>query len=157
MRPTRFGDPPRTPATDFTEARVGGLSVGVPGTVARLGDRAQALRHALAHVAAAGPASGSRARASASTQTFNQQVTDNEAIFDDFPASRGPLPDAARTAKPVGDVQRNPDLAATYERIGARPRPLLPAARIARDIAQTVQHPPLGAGSDRPHRCTRAR
>ena len=27
----------------------------------------------------------------------------------------------AKTAKPVGDVQRNPDLAATYERIGARP------------------------------------
>src|SRR6476661_2062217 len=33
MTPDAFGDPPAKPALDFTEARVGGLSVGVPGTV----------------------------------------------------------------------------------------------------------------------------
>ena len=33
MHADDFGDPPTKPAMDFTEARVGGLSVGVPGTV----------------------------------------------------------------------------------------------------------------------------
>ncbi len=62
-------------ALAFTEARVGGLSVGVPGTVARLGDRAEPLRHALGSPRCCGPASGSRARASASTRPSTGRST----------------------------------------------------------------------------------
>jgi gamma-glutamyltranspeptidase/glutathione hydrolase len=149
MTADAFGDPPAKPALDFTEARVGGLSVGVPGTVrawqtalTRYGSRS--LKSLLR------PGEKIARDGFVIDKTFNQQVSDNAAIFDDFTASRNLYLTPAKTAKPVGDVQTNPDLAATYEKIGRDPGRFYHGA-IARDISQTVQHPPLAPDSDRPH------
>jgi gamma-glutamyltranspeptidase/glutathione hydrolase len=137
------------PTADFTEARVGGLSVGVPGTVRawqtalqRYGSRS--LRSLLK------PGEQIARKGFVIDKTFNGQVSDNAGIFDDFTASRDLYLTPAKTAKPIGSVQRNPDLAATYKKIGRDPGRFYHGA-IARDISQTVQHPPLAPDSDRPH------
>jgi gamma-glutamyltranspeptidase/glutathione hydrolase len=137
------------PDADFTEARVGGLSVGVPGTVRgwqkalrRYGTRP--LRKLLK------PAERIARKGFRIDATFNQQVTANAEIFDDFTATRDLYLTPAKTAKPVGSVQRNPDLAATYRTIGRRPGRFY-SGPIAREISQTVQHPPLAPDSNRPH------
>src|SRR3954454_2058423 len=103
------------------DPRVGGLSVGVPGTLRgwqfalrRYGTRS--LKSLLR------PAERIARRGFVIDQTFSDQVAANEDIFDDFTASRklylGP---DKHTAKPPGSVQRNPDLARTYARIGRHP------------------------------------
>jgi gamma-glutamyltranspeptidase/glutathione hydrolase len=148
MHPDDFGDPPMKPAMDFTEARVGGLSVGVPGTVRgwqtalkRYGTRS--LKSLLR------PGEKIANRGFTIDPTFSQQVKDNEPIFNDFPATAALYLTPAGTAKPAGSVQTNPDLAATYKRIARDPSRFY-SGRLAREISQTVQHPPLRAGSTRP-------
>ena len=149
MAEDAFGDPPLKPAMDFTEARVGGLSVGVPGTVRgwetalqRYGtQRLSSLLRPARRIARAG------FRIDA---TFNQQVTDNAEIFDDFAATRDLYLTRARTARPVGYTQRNRDMARTYQRIGEDPDNFYEGP-IAQDIIRTVRQPPEAADSDRPH------
>jgi gamma-glutamyltranspeptidase/glutathione hydrolase len=126
----------------FTEARVGGLSVGVPGTVRgwqkalnRYGTRS--LKTLLK------PGERIARKGFRRDATFNQQVKDNEAIFNDFPATSQLYLPADKA------VQTNPDLAATYKKIGRHPDRFYDG-RLARELSQTVQHPPLRAGSTRP-------
>ncbi|MEA2318583.1 MAG: gamma-glutamyltranspeptidase / glutathione hydrolase [Solirubrobacteraceae bacterium] len=147
MKPNSL-EPYKEPS-QFTEARVSGLSVGVPGTVAgwetalkRYGSRP--LRSLLR------PAEVIGREGFVIDKTFNGQVNDNKELFDDFTASRQLYLTAGDEAKPVGDVQTNPDLADTYERIGDDPDRFY-RGPIARDIVQTVQHPPESPDSDRPH------
>jgi gamma-glutamyltranspeptidase/glutathione hydrolase len=127
----------------FAEARVGGLSVGVPGTVSgwetalnRYGTRrlSSLLR----------PAERIARRGFTIDATFNGQVTANADLFDDFPASADLYLTPGGTAKPVGSVQVNRDLARTYERIGRNPDRFYRGG-IARDISETVRHPPAVA------------
>jgi gamma-glutamyltranspeptidase/glutathione hydrolase len=149
MKPDDFGDPtgtPPKPAMDFTEARVGGLSVGVPGTVRgwqtalnRYGTRS--LKSLLK------PGEQIASEGFNIDPTFHQQVTDNEAIFNDFPATKALY--LTDDGKARTGVQKNPDLAATYKRIAGDPDRFY-SGRIGREITQTVQHPPLRAGSTRP-------
>jgi gamma-glutamyltranspeptidase/glutathione hydrolase len=129
------------------DPRVSGLSVGVPGTVRgwqlaleRYGTRSLAslLR----------PGERIARKGFVIDQTFSDQVKGNEEIFDDFAATRDLYLTSTNTAKLAGAVQKNPDMASTYERIGADPDRFYHGA-IARDIVQTVQHPPLAAGADR--------
>ena len=63
--------------SQFTEAYVSGLSVGVPGTVRRLGEGAQALRHSLPALARCGPAERIAREGFVIDPTFNGQVTTN--------------------------------------------------------------------------------
>jgi gamma-glutamyltranspeptidase / glutathione hydrolase len=148
LRPDSFSEPgmAQPPAED---PRVGGLSVGVPGTVRgwqtalkRYGSRSlgSLLR----------PAEEIGREGFVIDQTFSDQVAANEEIFDDFESSRDLYLTPARTAKPPGETQTNPDLAATYEGIGANPDAFYSGA-IADDIVDTVRHPPEAADSDRPH------
>jgi gamma-glutamyltranspeptidase/glutathione hydrolase len=139
-------DMAQPPAED---PRVGGLSVGVPGTVRgwelalkRYGTRrlGSLLR----------PGEEVARKGFRIDQTFFDQVTANQDIFDDFTASRRLYLTRAQTAKPVNRIQRNRDMAKTYERIGANADNFYSGA-IARDIANTVQHPPTARTSDRPH------
>jgi gamma-glutamyltranspeptidase / glutathione hydrolase len=146
MHPYDFGDPPLKPAMDFTEARVGGLSVGVPGTVRgwqtalnRYGTRS--LKSLLK------PGERIASQGFTIDPTFHQQVTDNEAIFNDFPATKALY--LTDDGKAKTGVQTNPDLAATYKRIAGDPDRFY-SGRLAREITQTVQQPPLRAGSTRP-------
>ena len=127
----------------FAEARVGGLSVGVPGTVSgwetalnRYGTRrlSSLLR----------PAERIARRGFTIDATFNGQVAANADLFDDFPASADLYLTPEGAAKPVGSVQVNRDLARTYERIGRNPDRFYRGG-IARDISQTVRHPPAVA------------
>ena len=134
--------------SQFTEAYVSGLSVGVPGTVSgwetalkRYGSRS--LRSLLR------PGQRIAREGFVIDPTFNGQVTTNAGVFDDFTSTRALYLDG-KTAKPVGAVQRNPDLADTYERIGDDPDRFY-RGRIASDIVQTVRHPPEAPDSDRPH------
>jgi gamma-glutamyltranspeptidase / glutathione hydrolase len=137
---------PDIPA-QFTKARVSGLSVGVPGTVRawetalkRYGTRS--LRSSLR------PGERIARDGFFIDKTFNGQVNDNKELFDDFPATAD-LYLTGGEAKPVDTVQKNPDLADTYERIGDDPDRFY-NGRIARDIVQTVRHPPESPTSDRP-------
>jgi gamma-glutamyltranspeptidase/glutathione hydrolase len=134
---------------DKEDPRVGGLSVGVPGTVRgwqlalrRYGTRS--LKSLLR------PAERIGRRGFVIDQTFSDQVNANKEIFDDFTATRRLYLTRDKQAKPPGAVQRNRDLAATYTRIARRPNDFYRGA-IARDIARTVHHPPVASDSDRPH------
>ena len=99
---------------------------------ARLGDRAQALRHPLAARRCCGPAERIAREGFVIDPTFNGQVTDNAAIFDDFTSTRELYLTPEKTAKPVGAVQTNPDLADDLQADRRRPGPLLPRADRAR-------------------------
>ena len=144
LEPTAFAGLQAT--SQFTEAYVSGLSVGVPGTVAgwekalkRYGSRS--LRSLLR------PGRRIADEGFVVDQTFNGQVESNKEIFDDFTSTRDLyLPGGAPT--PVDKVQANPDLAETYRRIGKDPDRFYTGG-IARDIARTVQQPPLRPGAVR--------
>jgi gamma-glutamyltranspeptidase / glutathione hydrolase len=147
LQPDAF-EPYQAPS-QFTEAYVGGLSVGVPGTVS--GWETALRRHGTRPLRSLlRPAERIAREGFVIDPTFNGQVTGNAGIFDDFTSTRELYLTPEKTAKPVGAVQTNPDLADTYERIGDDPDRFY-RGRIARDIAQTVQHPPEAADSDRPH------
>jgi gamma-glutamyltranspeptidase/glutathione hydrolase len=145
LHPDAFED--YAPTEKFEEARVSGLSVGVPGTVAgwetalkRHGSRP--LRSLLR------PAERIGREGFVIDPTFHGQVDGNKKIFDDFPATSA-IYLTGGEAKPVDTVQTNPDLADTYERIGDDPDRFYRGA-IARDIAQTVQHPPKTPTAEHP-------
>ena len=137
------------PADRFEEARVSGLSAGVPGTVAgwetaleRYGSRSlRSLLRRGARIAREG---------FVTDVVFAKQVADNAEIFDDFTSTREVYLAPDGSAPAVGSIHRNPDLARTYARIGSDPDRFY-RGRIARDIAETVQNPPEAPDSDRPH------
>src|SRR4051794_11140302 len=148
LRPDTFDHPwlAQPPAED---PRVGGLSVGVPGTVRgwqlalrRYGTRS--LKSLLR------PAERIARRGFVIDQTFSDQVADNADIFDDFTATRKLYLTPDKHAKPPGSIQRNPDLARTYARLARHPNDFYRGA-IARDIKRTVRRPPVAPDSNRPH------
>ncbi len=128
-------------ALDFNAARVSGLSVGVPGTLAtweaaadRWGSRplGELLR----------PAADVADRGFTVDATFNAQVAANAAIFGQFDSSSELyLPGGAPPA--VGSTFRNPDLADTYRLIAKKGTDVFYSGAVARDIAAAVQHPPV--------------
>src|SRR5215203_3611097 len=93
----------------FTEQRVSGLSVGVPGTVAgwqralkRYGTRS--LRRLLR------PAIRVADRGFVVDETFASQTRDNQAIFEDFTSTRATYLKPDGSAPSAGEVHRNPDM-----------------------------------------------
>jgi gamma-glutamyltranspeptidase/glutathione hydrolase len=141
MTPAYFVDPADGLPYEFQEARVSGLSVGAPGTLAtwkaaasHWGTRSlSALLQPAARVADQGfPVDA----------TFRQQVADNAAQFAQFGATRAIyLPGGQPPA--VGSTLRNPDLAATYRLIARRGTGAFYGGPIGADIARTVAHPPV--------------
>lgn len=131
----------------FEEARVSGLSVGVPGTPAtwqRALDEwgTWSLRRAL------GPAIKVAKRGFVVDQTFRTQIADNADIFDDFTSTRELyLPGGAPPA--VGTRFKNPDLADTYELLARKGIDVLYDGPLGAEIAHTVQHPPVAPDADR--------
>nr|WP_203453877.1 gamma-glutamyltransferase [Jiangella aurantiaca] len=135
-----------TPLT-FPEARVSGLSVGTPGTLAtwaealdRWGrfDLTRNLRPAI-ELAEDG---------FVVDETFRTQVAANAAIFADFPATAELyLPGGAPPA--VGTVLPNPDLADTYRQIARHGIDVFYEGPIGAEIAATVQDPPVRDGATR--------
>jgi len=136
-----FVDPADGLPYDFPEARVSGLSVGTPGTLAtweaaagRWGSRSlgSLLR----------PAAEVADRGFAVDATFRQQIADNAAPFAQFDATSALyLPGGAPPA--VGSLQRNPDLADTYRLIAKRGTGVFYRGPVGADIVRTVQNPPV--------------
>ncbi|MFD2079988.1 gamma-glutamyltranspeptidase / glutathione hydrolase [Actinopolymorpha cephalotaxi] len=142
-----FVDPETGKPLSFQDARVSGLSVGVPGTPATW-DRALdkwgtwSLRQALA------PATRVASRGFVVDGTFRSQIQENADVFDDFTSTRKLyLPDGAPPV--VGSVFRNRDLAHTYRMLAHEGMKPLYDGELGADIARTVQHPPVTADADR--------
>ncbi len=124
----------------FAEARVSGLSVGVPGTL-------QTWRAALAKwgtrplSSLLRPAAEVAERGFEVDATFQSQVAANAAAFAQFPATAELfLPGGAPPA--VGTTLRNPDLADTYRLIARRGIDVFYRGAVAADIVDTVRRPP---------------
>jgi gamma-glutamyltranspeptidase/glutathione hydrolase len=119
MREKAFVDPATGLPYAFQEARVSGISVGVPGI--QVADRGFVV-----------------------DQTFVTQVADNRAAFSQFSTTSALyLPDGAPPA--VGSTFRNPDLARTYRLLSKQGIGAFYHGELAADIVRTVQHPPVVA------------
>jgi gamma-glutamyltranspeptidase/glutathione hydrolase len=141
MRPDSFVNPATAAPYDFQEARVSGVSVGVPGTPltwAQALDRwgTWPLRKALA------PAVGVAERGFVVTPTFAGQISDNANAFGQF-GSTSALYLPGGTAPAVGSVFRNPDLAKTYRLLARGGTEAFYRGGLADEIAHTVRNPPL--------------
>ena len=145
MTPTSFfaGGAP----LEFDDARLSGLSAGVPGTVRgwelalgsygtwSLGD---ALRPAI-RVARKG---------FSVDETFAGQIEDNAQAFAQVPSTAALFLDPDGTPRDAGSTLRNPDLAATYEAIAHGGADAFYTGPIAQSIADAVQHPPVSPGPE---------
>ena len=126
----------------FNDARYSGLSGGVPGTVAGW-DRAlrqygtwslgRALERGI-DVAREG---------FVIDQTFFDQALANVDWFDDISSSEALYLDPDGSPHDVGTVQRNPDMARAYERIGHLGVKGFYRGAIADALVEAVQEPPL--------------
>ena len=145
MRPDSFIENGK-PLT-FNEARYSGLSGGVPGTVAGW---QRALRSygswSLRRVLR--PAIRVAREGFVIDRTFNEYVQDNATYFDDIAASEALYLDPDGTARDVGTIQRNPDLARTYKRIGRLGPEGFYRGPIAEALVGAVQSPELTADAD---------
>jgi len=142
-RPDVFVNPATGKPYEFAEARVSGLSVGVPGTPLTW---QSALRRwgTLSLADALRPAIRVADRGFVVDQTFASQVGDNRDAFGQFPATSALyLPGGQPPA--VGSVLRNPDLARTYGLLARDGVNVLYRGQLAGEIADTVQHPPVAS------------
>src|SRR5512133_1558688 len=143
MQETAFVNPATGQPYAFQEARVSGISVGVPGTPQTWQTALRkwgtiSLRDALR------PAVKIAEHGFVVDQTFQQQIQDNLAAFSQFSSSSALyLPGGAPPA--VGSTFRNPDLARTYRLLGRQGMGAFYRGELAGDIVHTVQHPPVVA------------
>ena len=143
MQKDAFINPATGEAYAFQEARVSGISVGVPGTPQTWQTALRkwgtiSLRDALR------PAIKIADKGFVVDQTFQQQIKDNLVAFSQFSSSSALyLPDGAPPA--VGSSFRNPDLAKTYRLLSRQGMGAFYRGELAADIVRTVQHPPVVA------------
>lgn len=130
------------------EARVSGLSVGVPGTgllwqtaLRRWGTIS--LREALS------PAILLARRGFTVDQVFHDQVAANLAAFDQFDATRTLFLPGGRPPV-IGYTLRNPDLAATYQLLADQGMSAFYTGPLAADIVSTVRRPPVSSRQGHP-------
>jgi gamma-glutamyltranspeptidase/glutathione hydrolase len=143
MTPTYFIDPADGLPYEFPEARVSGLSVGVPGSLATW-DTALKQWGTRSLSSLLRPAAAVADRGFTVDAQFRQQINDNLAAFGQFDSTKALyLPGGAPPA--LGSIQRNPDLAATYRQIAARGIGAFYHGPIGADLVRTVQHPPVSA------------
>jgi gamma-glutamyltranspeptidase / glutathione hydrolase len=143
MQEDAFINPDTGQAFAFQEARVSGISVGVPGTPQTWQTALRkwgtiSLRDALR------PAIQVAARGFEVDQTFVNQINENLAAFSQFSSSSALyLPGGAPPA--VGSTFRNPDLAQTYRLLSRQGISAFYRGELAADIVRTVQQPPVVA------------
>jgi gamma-glutamyltranspeptidase / glutathione hydrolase len=143
MQEDAFINPATGQAFAFQEARVSGISVGVPGTPQTWQTALRkwgtiSLREALR------PATHVADRGFVVDQTFVNQINENVAAFSQFSStSELYLPGGAPPA--VGSTFRNPDLARTYRLLGKQGMGAFYRGELAADIVRTVQQPPVVA------------
>jgi gamma-glutamyltranspeptidase/glutathione hydrolase len=143
MREKAFIDSATGEPLQFQEARISGISVGVPGTPQTWQTALRkwgtiSLRDALR------PAIKVADRGFVVDQTFQQQINENLAAFSQFSSSSALyLPGGAPPA--VGSTFRNPDLARTYRLLSRQGMGAFYGGELAADIVRTVQHSPVVA------------
>jgi gamma-glutamyltranspeptidase/glutathione hydrolase len=143
MTPTYFIDPADGQPYDFQEARVSGLSTGVPGALATW-DAALKQWGTRSLPSLLRPAEAVADRGFVVDAQFRQQINDNLAAFGQFDSTKALyLPGGAPPA--LGSIQRNPDLAATYRQIARQGIGAFYHGPIGADLVKTVQHPPVSA------------
>ncbi|GAA1528334.1 gamma-glutamyltransferase [Nocardioides humi] len=148
IRPDAFIDPATGEPYPFTpELVTSGVSVGVPGTAAtwqtaldRWGSLslAQALR----------PAARLAEKGFVVDDTFALQTRENAERFRTFTSSSDLF--LADGVPAAGSRFRNPDLARTYRKLGAKGIGWLYRGRLGAEVAHTVQQPPLSGATDLP-------
>jgi gamma-glutamyltranspeptidase / glutathione hydrolase len=146
FRPTSLLDPTTGEPLDFDETVTSGLGVGVPGTVRGWEEALRRygtwpLRRALR------PAIGVAREGFPIDETFHAQTEDNAERFANFGSTRALYLTKGGKARPVGSVQRNRDLAATYRRLAAGGAKAFYEGRIARDVVATARRPPVRRGA----------
>jgi gamma-glutamyltranspeptidase / glutathione hydrolase len=146
FRPTSLLDPTTGEPLDFDETVTSGLGVGVPGTVRGWEEALRRygtwpLRRALR------PAIGVAREGFPIDETFHAQTEDNAERFANFGSTRALYLTKGGNARPVGSVQRNSDLAATYRRLAAGGAKAFYAGRMARDVVATARRPPVRRGA----------
>ncbi|OLB65614.1 MAG: gamma-glutamyltransferase [Actinobacteria bacterium 13_2_20CM_2_72_6] len=126
---------------DFQEARVSGISAGVPGTPL-LWQTALRQWGTISWRDALRPATRVAENGFVVDPTFATQVSDNRNAFGQFSSTSALyLPGGQPPA--VGSTFRNPDLAKTYRLLADQGVGSLYHGVLARDIVNTVQHPPV--------------
>jgi gamma-glutamyltranspeptidase/glutathione hydrolase len=145
MRPDSFFE--NGAPLGFDDARYSGLSAGVPGTVAGWD---VALRRygteSLGDVLR--PGIRVARRGFAVDDTFVSQTENNVKWFDDIPSTARLYLDPDGTPRDVGTELRNPDLAATYRRIGRRGAGAFYSGAVAAAIVDAVRRPPTAPTAD---------
>ncbi|MFI6332360.1 gamma-glutamyltransferase [Micromonospora chersina] len=143
MSETTFIDPATGVPYRFDEARISGLSVGVPGTLLTWQDALDRWgTRSLAQVLT--PAARVAEDGFPVDETFAGQIAGNQAAFGQFSSTSALyLPGGQPPA--VGSTFRNPDLAETYRLIAKRGTDVLYRGEVGRDLVATVQHPPVAA------------
>jgi gamma-glutamyltranspeptidase/glutathione hydrolase len=132
----------------FQEARISGISVGVPGTPQTWQTALRkwgtiSLRKALR------PAIRVADQGFVVDSTFAGQINDNRAAFSQFSSTSALyLPDGKLPA--VGSTFRNPDLARTYRLLSRQGIGAFYHGKLAADIVRTVRHPPIDATPQEP-------
>jgi gamma-glutamyltranspeptidase/glutathione hydrolase len=127
----------------FQEARVSGISVGVPGTP-RTWQTALRKWGTISLRDALRPAIQVADRGFVVDQTFVNQINDNLAAFSQFSStSKLYLPGGAPPA--VGSTFRNRDLAQTYRLLSRQGMGAFYHGELAADIVRTVRQPPVVA------------
>jgi gamma-glutamyltranspeptidase / glutathione hydrolase len=145
MRPDSFWE--NGAPLPFNDARYSGLSVGVPGTVATWGE-ALSKYGTISLADALQPGIRVARDGFVVDQTFFDQTQQNVPWFNDITSTAALYLDPDGTPHDVGTIFRNPDLAATYERIThLGPRGFYRGA-VADALVETVQQPPVAAGAD---------
>lgn len=134
-------------AIDFSEAVTSGLSVGTPGTPATWESALDSWgSKPLAELLK--PAEELARDGFVVDENFRAQTASNQARFADFP-------DTAELFLPggelpvVGSTLKNPDLADTYQRMGAKGVGDFYDGPVAQDIVRTVNEPPVAPEAER--------
>ncbi|HEX8305972.1 MAG TPA: gamma-glutamyltransferase [Jatrophihabitans sp.] len=144
--PKLFIDPATGQPYAFSDARISGLSVGVPGMVATWA-KAVELYGKKSLAADLKPAIRIAKRGFPVTADFNQQEQKALAALQAFTSSRKLFLTKDGQPLPVGSRFRNPDLARTYQKLASHGADYLYEGPLGREIARTVQHPPVYSGA----------
>nr|WSX74907.1 gamma-glutamyltransferase [Streptomyces sp. NBC_00899] len=131
----------------FADAVTSGRSVGVPGTAATWQTALDAWgSRSLGQVLR--PAERIARQGFTVDPTFNSQTAANQDRFKDFPATAALfLPGGQPPA--VGSTLRNPELARTYQELGAKGVGAIYHGDIGADIVRTVRKPPVDPAATR--------
>jgi gamma-glutamyltranspeptidase/glutathione hydrolase len=144
--PNLFIDPATGKPYAFQDARISGLSVGVPGMVATWAKAVELYGRKSLHTDLK-PAITVARRGFAVTPDFQQQEQKALPALQAFTPSRKLFLTRDGQPLPVGYHFRNPDLARTYQKLASEGPDWLYGGKLGTEIARTVQHPPVYSGT----------